>query len=517
MKLLNLSLFDGQCNFPADLEIGTQKSYPEKILQFGEGNFLRGFVDWMVDSMNEQGLFDGSVVVVQPIEQGLIETLNEQNGLYTLYLRGLQDGRIVEKKRIVTSISRGINPYADFDAYMNMAESSDLRFVISNTTEAGIAYSPDDRPEDQPPVSFPGKLAVFLYRRFTSFKGDPSKGLVIIPCELIDRNGDKLKEIILRLSEAWGYGQGFIEWLKTSNYFLNSLVDRIVTGYPREEAETLAAELGYTDKLINTAEIFHLWVIEGERRFAEELPFVKAGLNVLWTEDMTPYRTRKVRILNGAHTMTVLAAYLYGLDTVKQCMDDALVRAFMEKGLYEEIIPTLDLPEDELLDFAKKVSERFANPFIKHYLLSISLNSTSKFKTRVLPSITEYVKRKGEIPPALSFSLAALIAFYRGTELQGNALKGSRKAADMDGEQFENYAIQDDQDVLELFRKLWQDFENGSVDIENLTFNVLSETNMWGMDLNILPEFTAAVAGHLQKITKDGIASCLKELTKGKE
>jgi tagaturonate reductase len=509
MKNLNTRLLDSGLVLPADLHVSLKKTLPEKILQFGEGNFLRGFVDWMIDRMNGQGLFNGSVVVVQPIEEGLVEILNNQDGLYTLYLRGVQDGTIIEQKSIISSISRGINLYTNFESYMKTAESAGLRFVISNTTEAGIAYSSHDKPTDTPPASYPGKLTVLLYRRFKTFGGDPSKGLVIIPCELIDRNGDNLKEIVLRLSGEWGYEEEFIHWLETSNYFLNSLVDRIVTGYPKDEAQKLTNELGYNDKLLDTGEIFHLWVIEGDKRFAEELPFTKAGLNVIWTDDMTPYRTRKVRILNGAHTMTVLAAYLYGLDTVKECMDDGLIKTCMEKGLYEEIIPTLDLPENELLAFAKAVSERFANPFIKHYLLSISLNSTSKFKTRVLPSITEYVQRKGKIPQLLTFSLAALIAFYRGTEMSGNSLKGVRNAG---AEGDNQYDINDDKTVLELFQKLWKGYESGSMKIDELAAIVLSGTDVWGLDLNTIPGFTDAVAGYLQKIVVEGMAESLRQL-----
>jgi tagaturonate reductase len=509
MKNLNARLLDGGLTFPVDLHVSPKKELPEKILQFGEGNFLRGFVDWMIDKMNEKGLFNGSVVIVQPIKEGLVDALNSQDGLYTLYLRGVQDGMTVEQKRIISSVSRGINLYADFASYMKTAESADLRFVISNTTEAGIVYSPHDKPTDTPPASYPGKLTVLLYRRFKTFDGDPAKGLVIIPCELIDRNGDNLKEIVLRLSKEWGYEQEFIRWLETSNYFLNSLVDRIVTGYPKDEAEKLADELGYNDRLLDTGEIFHLWVIEGDKRFAEELPFTKAGLNVIWTNDMTPYRTRKVRILNGAHTMTVLAAYLYGLDTVKECMDDRLIKAYMEKGLYEEIIPTLDLPENELLEFAKAVSERFANPFIRHYLLSISLNSTSKFKTRVLPSITEYAERKGKIPHVLTYSMAALIVFYRGTEMSGNSLKGKRNTGTAGGN---HYDINDDKDVLELFQKLWNDYENGTMKIDELISTVLSRADMWGLDLNIIEGFAAAVAGYLQKIIVEGMAASMKQL-----
>lgn len=512
MKKLDSGLYGGGFRFPADLETGGMKKYPEKILQFGEGNFLRGFADWMVDKMNEQGLFNGSVVVVQPIARGLVDVLNSQNGLYTLYLRGVQKDRTIERKRIVSSISRGINPYTDFEAYMKVAESGDLRFVISNTTEAGIAYSSADRPDDAPPASFPGKLAVFLYRRFKAFKGDPSKGLVVIPCELIDRNGDKLKEAVIRISEEWGCGREFIDWLEASNHFLNTLVDRIVTGYPKDEAQELASELGYEDRLLDTAEIFHLWVIEGDQRLAEELPLAKAGLNVLWTDDMTPYRTRKVRILNGAHTMTVLAAYLYGLDTVKECMDDGLIRAFLEKGLYEEILPTLDLPEEELLGFAKSVSERFANPFIKHYLLSICLNATSKFKTRVLPSITEYVTRKGKLPPLLTFSLAALMAFYRGTAFNGDSLRGRRENP---GEgRLAEYDIRDDKNVLELFQSLWSGFEEGRIGLGALTEAVLSGTGLWGTDLNTIPGFSAAVSGYLQKINDAGVGACIRELVR---
>ena len=507
MKNLNAQLLDSGLTFPADLHVSLKKKLPEKILQFGEGNFLRGFVDWMIDRMNEQGLFNGSVVVVQPIEEGLVEVLNSQDGLYTLYLRGVQDGTTVEQKRTISSISRGINLYTDFESYMKMAESADLRFVISNTTEAGIAYSPHDKPTDTPPASYPGKLAVLLYRRFKTFGDDPSKGL--IPCELIDRNGDNLKEIVLRLSREWSYEREFIHWFETSNYFLNSLVDRIVTGYPKDEAQKLAGELGYNDRLLDTGEIFHLWVIEGDKKFTEELPFTKAGLNVIWTDDMTPYRTRKVRILNGAHTMTVLAAYLYGLDTVKECMDDRLIKSYMEKGLYDEIIPTLDLPENELLEFAKAVSERFANPFIRHYLLSISLNSTSKFKTRVLPSITEYVERKSKIPQVLTFSLAALIAFYRGTEMSGNSLKGRRNTGAEDGNQ---YDINDDKTVLELFQKLWKGYESGPMKIYELTSTVLSRVDLWEFDLNTIQGFTAVVSGYLQKIVVEGMAASLKQL-----
>lgn len=504
MKELSESLLRSGLDFPRDLKISAVKEMPERILQFGEGNFLRGFVDWMINGANEKGLFNGRVVVVQPLRQGLIEVLNRQDGLYTLYLRGIQDGRVVEEKSIISSISRGIDIFSQFDEYLKCAENPYLRFIISNTTEAGIAYNPADRPDDRPPASFPGKLTVFLNRRFRHFDGAADKGLIIMPCELIDRNGDNLKSIVIQLAKEWGLGKEFITWIESSNYFLNTLVDRIVTGYPGDEAGKITEELGYKDNLLDTAEIFHLWVIEGDKRFSGELPLTNAGLNVIWTDDMTPYRTRKVRILNGAHTMTVLAAYLYGLDTVRECMDDDVISTFMKKGIFEEIIPTLDLPEKELLDFANAVIERFMNPFIKHYLLSISLNSTSKYKTRVLPSILEYVNRKGELPEVLTFSMAALIAFYRGTELRENSLIGNRQGKE--------YKINDDTPVLEMFSELWRDYEAGKSGSVKLVLEVLSKKDIWGIDLNALPGFTLTVADHLHKIITCGMKAALSEV-----
>lgn len=504
MLELSKEFMKSEFKFPEDLKANPVKELPERILQFGEGNFLRGFVDWMLDSMNEKGLFNGRAVVVQPIAQGLADVLNSQDGLYTLLLRGVQNGRTVEEKSIISSISRGLNPYSEFEKYMECAENPDLRFIISNTTEAGIAYNPDDRPDDKPPASFPGKLTVLLYKRFKAFSGDPAKGFVIIPCELIDRNGDNLKKNVLQLSSEWGLEAEFIDWLQNSNYFLNTLVDRIVTGYPKDEVQKITEELGYKDNLLNTAEIFHLWVIEGDKRLSEEIPFTKAGLNVIWTEDMTPYRTRKVRILNGAHTMTVLAAYLYGKDTVKDCMDDKIIYTFMNKGIYEEIIPTLDLSKKELLDFSGAVSERFANPFIKHYLLSIALNSTSKFKTRVLPSILEYIDRKGEIPKVLSFSLSAMIAFYRGTEIKDNALIGNRGKNE--------YSICDDMPVLQMFAELWSKFDGSEAGTKKLVAQVLSKNEIWGTDLNSIQGFATLVSEYLYRIISCGMLDAISEV-----
>lgn len=491
-----------------DLRIGSAISYPEKVLQFGEGNFLRGFVDWMFNKLNSKGLFNGSVVLVQPISGGMINVINRQDGLYTLLLRGIQNGKVVNNKELITAISRGINMYSDFEEFMKLAENPELKVIVSNTTEAGISYQPGDRMDDTPPASFPGKLTVFLYHRFKAFDGDMNKGFIIMPCELIDRNGDNLKKIVLRLAKEWGGGNNFEEWVEKANYFLNTLVDRIVTGYPKDEIENITETLGYQDNLVDTGEIFHLWVVEGDKKLEKELPFKDAGLNVIWTDDMEPYRTRKVRILNGAHTMTVLAAYLYGLDTVGECLDDKLINTYMKKGIFEEIIPTLNLPENELKQYAKDVIERFSNPFIKHYLLSISLNSVSKFKTRVLPSIIEYVNRRDELPQILTFSLAALFAFYRGESLCEGALIGKRNGNE--------YKILDDGDVLRTFLNAWNHWDGTKAGLELMCFKLLAREDWWGSDLNSIPGLRDQISNYLFNIAAYGMEKVLKDMITGR-
>lgn len=378
----------------------------ERIIQFGEGNFLRGFADYFIHKLNEKGLFDGSVVIVQPIAKGLTDTINAQKGEYNLYLRGIQDGKEVCEHTKIQSVSRAINPYEDFDTYLALAGDPNFRFIISNTTEAGIAYDDSCEITDAPPSSFPAKLTVLLNERFK--KG--LKGFIILSCELIDHNGDELKKCVLKYADKWNLGEDFKKWLVEENSFCNTLVDRIVTGYPREEAEKLCEELGYEDKLLDTAEIFHLWVIEGH--FEDELPLQKAGFNVVWTDDVTPYKKRKVRILNGGHTSMVTGALLSGLETVGECVNDEVVGNFLKKCLFTEIVPTLGgSAEDE--NFANAVLERFANPYIKHMLRSIALNSVSKFSVRVLPTILEYKEQQGEYPLSLTMALAALIEFYK--------------------------------------------------------------------------------------------------------
>ncbi len=378
----------------------------ETILQFGEGGFLRGFVDYFFHQLNEKGLYQGNVVVVQPIEQGMCELLESQNGKYNLFLRGIQEKKVVNEHTYVESISRAINPYVDYESYIELVKNKDLRVIVSNTTEAGIQYLGTEKLEDMPPKSFPGKLTQFLYRRYQM----GLSGFIILPCELIDQNGDMLKQCVEKYARLWELDEDFLVWLEKENDFCNTLVDRIVTGYPKNEEEKLFGFLGYEDKLMNTAEIFHQWVIEGNHE--EELPFRKAGYNIIWADDVKPYKKRKVRILNGGHTSMVLGAHLYGIETVMECMKDSTIRKFLEKCLFEEIVPTLGGSEEDK-QFAASVIERFENPFIAHQLLSIALNSVSKFQVRVLPTIIEYRNKYQKYPAGLVFSMAALIAFYR--------------------------------------------------------------------------------------------------------
>ncbi len=484
---------------------GTAEGLPERVLQFGTGVFLRGFVDWMIDGMNRKGLFRGRVVVVASMTPGTVTTLNQQNGAYTHLSRGIEDGRLVEEKRIVTAIRRGIDPYKQFDEYLKCAHNPDLRFIVSNTTEAGIVYGAADQQSDRPPVSFPAKLTLLLIERYKAFAGDMSKGFVLLPCELIERNGDKLKQTVLQTAANWGIDPKIVKWISEANVFTNTLVDRIVTGFPRDEFRTLWQQSGYVDDLFNTSEVFHLWVIEGSPALGRELPLREAGFNVIFAEDMTPYRDRKVRILNGAHTATVPAAYQAGENLVGECMMDPLIRDFMTRAIYSEVIPTLALPRQDLDAFALAVFERFSNPFIQHALLSISLNSVSKYKTRVLPSVEQYLAMKGELPARLTFALAALITFYRGTEVRDGALIGHRGG--------EEYCIQDGQSILETFARLWSGFDGSGEGIRKLTESVLQREDWWGKDLRGLPGFPQAVSGYVESILNRGMRASLQQVS----
>lgn len=475
-----------------------QEEAPERVIQFGEGNFMRAFVDYFIDVMNEKAGFKSKVVLVQPIGAGqlLKEMLNEQEGLYTLYLRGIKAGEKVNEKRIISCVSRCLNPYDEFEEVLKCAENPDLRFITCNTTEAGIVYDPGNAFTDRPAETYPGKLTQFLYRRFQAFGSEVGKGFIILACELIDDNGQVLKQYVLDYAKEWNLGADFCKWLEAENIFCSTLVDRIVTGYPRDEAELLNVENGYVDNLIDTGEIFASWVIEGPESLMAELPFAQAGLPVLITDDHKPYKQRKVRILNGAHTSFVLGAYLAGQDIVRHCMADEVIQGFMNATIVNEIIPTLTLPQKELSDFAAAVGERFKNPYIDHALLDISLNSTAKWKARVLPSLKAYVAKTGELPQCLTASFAFYIAFYRGFERNEGGLVARR------GDN--TYTIKDDAAVLDFFLAHQKD------DLRSLAGAVCANEDFWGEDLSAISGFTEAVGDYLQTIDEKGSYAVMK-------
>lgn len=478
----------------------TYGNYPEKILQFGEGNFLRAFTDWMIDKANKDGVYEGSIVLCQPIAPGLANLINEQDGIYTLAMRGIENGCATEKIEQITSVSRCINPYENYESLMEMARSADLEVIISNTTEAGISYKSGCSITDAPPAAFPAKITAFLYERYKAFNGAEDKGLLFLPVELIDNNGTELKKIVLQYANEWDLGDDFINWIETANKFTNTLVDRIVTGYPKDELSYFEEKLGYKDNVIVTSELFNLWVIEGKEEWSNILPIHKTDANVIWTNDAKPYKKRKVRILNGAHTSTVLAAYLAGHNIVLDFMNDEVIKTFLDKVIYEEVIPTLDLPKEELESFAAAVSDRFSNPYIKHKLLDISLNSCSKFNARCMPSLLGYVEATGNLPKYLSFALASFIKFYNITKTEEGYV-GTRK----DGT---SYNVKDDAEVLEFFTKVWAE-----KDAAGIAKAVLANTAFWsGKDLTAVAGLEEAVAGYLKAMETNDIRDLMKEL-----
>ena len=471
---------------------------PIRVMQYGEGNFLRGFVDYMLDIANERGTFEGNVVLVKPIEYGSLDSFRKQDCLYTVSLRGIKDGRESVENRIVTSVSDVVDAFREYEKYAALAKLDTLRFVVSNTTEAGIVFDEKDSYEMCPPKSYPGKLTKFLHERFLHFQGDLSKGLVMLPVELIDDNGIYLKEIVLKLAKKWKLGTKFIDWMEKSCVFCSTLVDRIITGFPGDEAEQLWQSFGYRDELIVTGEPFALWVIESDKEVEQELPLTKAGLPVIFTDNQKPYKQRKVRILNGAHTSFVLASYLAGNDYVLESMRDKDIKSFIHRTINDEIIPTLNLPAEELRSFADAVTDRFLNPYIKHALLAISLNSVSKWKARCLPSLLAYEKQCCCLPSRLTFSLAALMEFYSAKEIRDGALIGKR------GD--EEYEIKDDMEVLEFFA------ENSGKETGAFVSAFLSNASLWGQDLTRIPGLVYQVTQDITDIRLIGVRQAMRKI-----
>ena len=482
------------------------KDAPVKVMQFGEGNFLRAFVDYFYDIANEKAGYNGKVKLVQPIGNfpQMADWINEQEGLYTLYLRGSEKGQKVDAKRVISCVSDCVCPYVDgkWDEVLALARSEELETVVSNTTEAGIAYTQGDSAFDQvPPNSFPAKLTRVLFERYKAFNGAADKGLVILSCELIDNNGKELQKCCNNYAKDWNLDAAFIDWMNNANTFCSTLVDRIVPGRIRDPKELAALEEanGYHDTVLDVGEVFGVWVIEGPAGLEDKLPFKKAGVNVMVVPDVTPYKKRKVRILNGAHTGFVLGAYLAGFDIVRDCMHNDTVRGFMNKMLHEEIIPTLPLDKKDLEEFASAVEDRFNNPFVNHELMSISLNSTSKWRARNMPSFLEYIEKNGKLPTCLTMSFAAYIAFYSNNiqELNDKGLVCKRAKGN-------EYTVSDDRYVLEFYNAHKDD------DIPTLVHAVMTNEQMWGQDLTKVAGFEEATVKNLTLIREQGAMAAYK-------
>lgn len=466
--------------------------YGEKVIQFGEGNFLRCFFDWQLDIINKNTDLNAGVAVVRPIDFDAVPLLDTQDGLYTAIIRGINEsGEVVKDYTVISSINREIPIYKNFQEYLQLAHNPEIRFIVSNTTEAGIAFSAEDKYEDAPQSTFPGKLTRLMHERFITFNGDMAKGFILMPCELIDYNGEELRKMVLKYADLWNLGEGFKNWLINGNIWCSTLVDRIVTGYPRGEKEELTKELGYEDNFITTGEYFYLFVIQGPKDIlTRELKLEGLNLNILIVDDLKPYKMRKVGILNGAHTAMVSLSYLYGIDTVREAMENDDIRNFIELAIDEEIIPALDMDEKELKEFKDAVINRFKNPYVKHMLMDISLNSMAKYKSRILPQVLETYKRTGKLPKRLLFSLAALIRFYKGVRENGDAIQ-----------------LRDDRHHLDMYADLWQ--ENN---YENIVKSVLGLENHWDMDLNSVEGMTELVAKYLENIDKNGVKKALEEV-----
>ena len=465
------------------------RRYPEKIIQFGEGNFLRCFIDWQIDILNEKTDFNSGITIIRPIDYDSVPLLDTQDGLYTTVIRGInENGEAVKECRLIQSVNREIPVYKEFDKYLKLAENPEIKWIISNTTEAGIVFDGNDKYEDRPQSTFPGKLTRLLHERYKLFGKGRDSGFIILPCELISRNGEILKETVMKYADIWRLDAGFKKWLSEANTWCSTLVDRIVTGYPFSEKEELEKELGYKDNFITAGEYFYLFVIQGPKWLEKELKLDKVNMNIKIVDDVKPYELRKVGILNGAHTLMVPVAYLYGFDTVKESIEDPVIGKYVREALFDEIIPVLDMDEKELTEFAGSVIDRFRNPYIKHMLMSISLNSMSKYKSRVLPRLLGYYKKYGKLPEKLVFSLAALIIFYKGFREE------------------EIIELKDDTYILEFYDELWKEKNH---DYTSMVEKVLKLEKLWDYNLNEIDGLLKLTSYYINKIDNEGIKKIL--------
>ncbi|MGV0937382.1 tagaturonate reductase [Empedobacter falsenii] len=461
-----------------------ENELPIKIIQFGGGNFMRAFTDYVIDKLNKDANFNAGIANIKVTPSGSsFHTFEEQDNLYTLFIRGIKKGELIDENRVISAIQKSINPYKEYQDFLNLAKEEQLEFVFSNTTESGIVFDPsEDKLENAPHENFPAKLTAFLYERYLYFDGNSDKGLTIIPCELIENNAIILKDYILEYAKLWNLENEFITWINTSNNFHNTLVDRIVPGFPKDDLENYANQLNYEDELIVVSEAFLFWAIEGDEKLDEKIPFSKANEQILLVENIAPYRTSKVRILNGAHTSMVPFSIMLGIETVRNAIDNKVAGDFIKNIIYNEIIPILDLPEEQLKEYTEDVLDRFRNPFIKHYLSSIALNSISKFKVRVLPSLLDYVEKFNQIPKGITFSLACLIRFYKG---------------DWNNQKL---PVNDDEAIINEFRNIWK-----NNDYQQISHSVLKNINFWEQDLTKVNQLENEVEKALRLIDEYGI------------
>lgn len=456
--------------------------FMETIIQFGEGNFLRAFSDYYIQLAKDGGLDVGDVVICQPRSNtSVINALNKQGCKYNVILRGKHNGAIVDEVKEINCISRCIDTIGEYNKLVDLFKSDNLKIVISNTTEAGICFNDKDNITDSPNVSFPAKVTALLYERYLAGKN----GLVFLPVELIENNGDTLKKCVIDYISLWNLENGFLDFVENQCEFCNTLVDRIVTGYVPYN----------NDKCAVTCEPYASWLIQADDKVKAIFPLDKLNSGVTFVNNLSEYRARKVRILNGAHTMSVLAAYHMGFNIVRDMMNDNLMNKFIKKGLFEQIIPTINLPENELVQFANSVLERFDNPFIDHKILDISLNSVSKYKARCLDTLLDYKKITGKFPTVLCFALSSLIYFYNGKFV------GDKFMGDRNGEQYE---IRDSVDVIESFQQAYKS--------DDVVKFVLSNKNFWDIDLTSVDGLYELVKSYFDDINLIGVEETIKRV-----
>lgn len=490
MKQLNKSL------------VGKLQRPPERIIQFGEGNFLRGFIDWMIHQMNQQHLFNGSVVAIQPTPHGkVLPKLEAQDYLYTVNLRGIDHDAPIDQAEVITSISRGINPYDNWQQVLELAHNPKIQFVFSNTTEAGLTYQKEKYDGKASPMSFPGKLTAFLYERFKCKAGSANSGFSIFPCELLEGNGDLLREYVLKISHDFDYSDEFRQWISDYNFFYNTLVDRIVTGFPNGEIDDFTEKLQYEDQLLTVGEPFHLFVIDGPEKLEQQLPFRQAGLNVEWA-DILPFRELKVRILNGLHTVMYALGVFNGQKTVLQAMEDTHLRPLLDFCLNEEILPTLCVDEKEKCSFANSVIERFLNPFNKHQLTDLGMSGITKYKVRCLPSLLAFYKEKKECPRVLTLGLAATLLYFKEDFVN----EESKAFGKYNGF---NYHIRENKDILEIFKNVWSCYDGSKKSLVGITETLLGDPLVWDQDLTVIHGLTEKVASYLYDLIENGIEEVL--------